>query len=270
MFKLATVLVVVALGGIFAFDRLERELVYPFDGTMVDPAKIGLSLRAEKFESGGQTLVLWRAQPAPGKPVILYFHGNAGNLAARAGRFQRFTARGYGVVAMAYRGSSGSSGTPSEKALAFDAGRLFSRLDSYAGDAPVVIYGESLGSAVALAAVERADRQPAAMVLEAPFTSVRNVALNAYPQLEPLIERMKSDWNSLARIKALSAPLLILHGNEDALIPIAQGRQLFAAARSEPKRLRVVKGGHHTDLWRSDVLPDLWRFIDRHAKATSD
>ena len=264
LFKLASVLLAVAFGGLFGLDRLEREMVYPFDPAKVDPAALGLAMRAEIFDSGGHKLVLWVSEAKPGQPVILYFHGNAGNLAARAGRFQRFITRGYGVVALAYRGSSGSTGTPGETALAFDAGRLLKRIERYAGNAPVVIYGESLGAAVALAAVERAGVQPAAMVLEAPFTSVRAVALHAAPQLEPLIDRMKSRWNSLDRIEALRAPLLILHGSADDLIPVDQGRQLFAAARAQPKRLRIVKGGHHTDLWRSDVLPDLWRFIERY------
>ncbi|MCF3594524.1 alpha/beta hydrolase [Rhodobacteraceae bacterium LMO-12] len=263
MLKILALLSVVSLGGLFAFDRIERELVYPFNSTQVDPVAMGLPLRAEVFESGGQKLILWVAEAKPGKPVILYFHGNAGNLAARAGRFSRFVARGYGVVALAYRGSSGSSGTPSETALAFDAGRLFARVEDYAGAAPVVIYGESLGTGVALAAVSRVGKQPAAVVLEAPFTSVRAVALAAYPQLEPLIGRMKSEWNSLERIKVLRAPLLILHGSDDALIPIEQGRQLFAAAPSKSKDFLTVKGGHHTDLWRSDVLPRLWQFIER-------
>ena len=262
MLKLLSLLTVIGLGGLFLFDRIERAAVYPFDPTPADPEALGLKLAAQEFESGGQTLVLWVARPAPGKPAILYFHGNAGNLAARAGRFQRFLDRGYGLVALAYRGSSGSTGTPSETALAYDAKRLFARIDTYAGSAPVVIYGESLGSAVALAAIEQSGRQPAALVLEAPFTTLRAVALHAQPELEPLVDRMKSQWNSLARIAALSAPLLILHGREDELIPIEQGRQLFAAAPSKSKRLREIKGGHHTDLWRSDVLPDLWRFID--------
>lgn len=265
LLKVLTVLFSVSLGGFLFLDKLEREIVYPFDDTRVAPGDLGLAMRAEQFESGGQKLVIWVAEAKPGKPVILYFHGNAGNLAARAGRFQRFIARGYGVVAPAYRGSSGSSGTPSEKALVFDASRILTRITTYSNAAPVVIYGESLGSAVALAAIERSGKQPAALVLEAPFTTLRAVAQKVAPQLEPLLDRMKSEWNSLERIKALSAPLLILHGTKDQLIPIEHGRQLFVAARSKHKDMKEIKGGQHTDLWRSDVLPGLWSFIDRHA-----
>lgn len=264
MLKALAFLAVVALGGFFAFDRLERELVYPFDATRVDPGHMGLALREEIFESGGERLVLWVGEAAPGKPVILYFHGNAGNLAARAGRFRRFADRGYGLVALAYRGSSGSGGSPSEKKLAYDAGRLLQRIGAYS-QAPVVIYGESLGSGVALAAIERAGVQPAGLVLEAPFTSVRAVAMAVDPQLGPLVGRMKSEWNSVRKIRGLQAPLLVIHGTDDDLIPIEMGRRLYAAAPSKQKQFLAVKGGHHTDLWRSDVLPALWRFIDRAA-----
>ena len=246
MLKIVAFLAVIGLGGLFAFDRLERELVYPFDATRVDPADMGLALREERFASGTETLILWVAAPKPGKPVILYFHGNAGNLAARAGRFARFLERGYGVVAMGYRGSSGSTGSPSEKKLAFDAGRLLNRIGEYA-EGPVVIYGESLGSAVALAAIERAGVQPAGLILEAPFTTVRAVALNAYPQLEPLIDRMKSRWNSVQRIRGVSARLLIVHGTEDALIPIDMGR---AALRQRPVRKQTIPGGQRRASYR--------------------
>jgi len=261
MLKVLSLLAVVALGGLWGLDRLERRMVYPFDPTRVDPGDIGLAMREERFESGGQSLVLWLAEPRPGRPVVLYFHGNAGNLAARAGRFRLLLEQGFGLVAMGYRGSSGSSGTPSEAALSLDAARLLARLGDYAGAAPVVVYGESLGCAVAIAAIARAGVEPAGVVLEAPFTSAPAVALAADPRLAALAGRMKNRWDSLARAGALQAPLLVLHGSEDELIPIDMGRQVYAAAPSQRKHLLEVKGGHHTDLWRSDVLPVLWRFI---------
>ncbi|MDQ2092897.1 alpha/beta hydrolase [Rhodalgimonas zhirmunskyi] len=261
MLKAGVAVLVMALGGLFGLGRVERAAVYPFDATRVAPEALGLDLREVVFESGGERLILWVAEAAPGKPVILYFHGNAGNLAARAGRFAQFRARGYGVVALGYRGSSGSSGTPSERNIAFDAGRVFTRIGAY-GAGPVVIYGESLGTAVALAAVERARRQPAAVVLEAPFTSVKAVARQAYPELDAWIDKMESEWDSLARVKKLRAPVMVIHGRADAVIPFEMGRAVYEAAGSSEKRFRAVAGGGHTDPWRRDVLGDLWGFID--------
>lgn len=259
MLKAIALLGAVGLGGIFGLDRLEQAMIYPFDTARALPPA---GLHEAWFESGGQQLVLWVAPPREGKPVILYFHGNAGNLANRSGRFVRFVERGYGVVAMGYRGSSGSGGRPSETALSFDAARLFTRIDDYAGAAPVILYGESLGTGVVVAVLERAAAQPAAVILEAPYTSIADVALARDPRLEPLVARMKNRWDSMARAAALSPPLLVLHGDRDALIPMAQGRQLFAAAPSQDKQFVAVRGAGHNDLWRSDTLPRLWAFID--------
>lgn len=265
MLKLAALLGVVGLGGLLAFERIEREMLYPFDTTRVAPESLGLDLREEMFESGGEELVLWVARAEPGKPVIVYFHGNAGNLANRAGRFELFRARGYGVVAMGYRGSSGSTGRPSERNLAFDAGRLLRRIGDYA-EAPSVIYGESLGTAVALAALERSGVKPRALVLEAPFTSVRNVARHVEPKLGPLIDRMVNEWDSLGRIKRVNVPLLVLHGSRDTFIPIEMGRAVYAASPATDKRFIAVDGAGHTDIWRGDTLPALWSFIDARGR----
>lgn len=264
MLKALAILGAMTLGGLLAFDRIEQEMVFPFDGTRVAPAAAGEPrLREVMFESGGHDLILWVAPPDAGRPVILYFHGNAGNLALRRGRFGRFLDRGYGVVAMAYRGSSGSEGRPNEAALIHDARRLFQRIGEYAGAAPVVVYGESLGSAVVVGMLDESRRRPAGVVLEAPFTSVRDVALAAYPEMEPLIDRLRVRFDSLVKAPALRAPLLVLHGTRDQVIPMSQGRRLFAAAPAPDKTFMAVPGAGHADLWRSDTLPVLWRFIDR-------
>ncbi len=105
--------------------------------------------------------------------------------------------------------------------------------------------------------------QPAGMVLEAPYTSLPDVVRHTYPKLEPLIPKMTNIWNSLENVTRLRAPLLVLHGTDDPLIPIEQGRQVFTAAPSQIKRLMPVNGAGHNDIWRTDVLPALWRFIDR-------
>lgn len=265
----------VGFAGAALSNAAERWLIYPMDATRVSPADAGLpQVREQIFESDGERLVVWTAPPQPGQPVILYFHGNAGNLAARAGRFRRFLRRGYGLIAPAYRGSSGSSGTPSQDALRQDADRLYGALDAMmAGIAAhqVVIYGESLGSTVALhlLAGDAADPShgagpPGAVILEAPFTSVAALVGVHYPQLAPMADQLSNQWDSLGQISAVVTPLMILHGTQDALIPIEMGRQLYAAAPSEHKQFVQVQGGGHNDLWRSNVLPQIWSFIDAY------
>ena len=200
--------------------------------------------------------------------MVLYLHGNAGNLAVRAGRFQQFIERGYGVIAPAYRGSSGSNGTPSEAAITADMISLYKALDDFIpGMNPnaVVIYGESLGAAVALKLVA-SGAKPAAVVLEAPFTSLPDVVRASAPRMAPLIPRMTSIWNSLRYAQTLRAPLLILHGTQDDLIPITQGRAVLDAAKSDTKQMIEVQYAGHNDIWRDDVLPRLWRFIEAHGR----
>ncbi len=267
MVKLLLIVSMLAGGYLFGLGKIEREMVYPFDATHVAPAATGLrGIKEVQLRSRGQTIILWVHAADPGQPTVLYFHGNAGNLANRAGRFARLTDRGYGLIAPAYRGSSGSTGRPSERALTRDAVQIWRKLgDLVPGLRPetTVIYGESLGTGVALKLLAQPGTPPPmAVVLEAPYTSLPDVALRAYPQLEPLIGRMKNIWNSKQHAKALTAPLLVMHGTLDQIIPIDQGRQVFDAASSPRKRFLAVRGAGHNDIWRSDSLPVLWRFID--------
>jgi len=271
MLRLLGALAVFGLGGAFGIGLLEQKMLYPFDARAVSPAKAGVPRLSEtRFETGGERLVVWRAAPRPGKPVILYFHGNAGNLAMRAGRFNALLDRGYGLVAMAYRGSSGSTGTPSQKAITSDVRALYRDLGKVLDtDAPRVLYGESLGSAVVtvaiMSSVERDGDKgtaPAATVLEAPFTSVSDVAKALDPRLARLTPLLRSRWESLEQAHMLDVPLLVIHGTRDELIPIAQGRQIFEAATAQDKQFLAVEGAGHTDLWRADVLETLWDFID--------
>ena len=267
MIKLAFFLVILTTGGWLSLATLERQAIYPFDATRVTPQAAGATGVREVVQThDGEISIIWVAVPKPGKPVILYFHGNAGNLALRAGRFNHFTARGYGLIAPAYRGSSGSTGTPTEAALTADALRLYADLGALIPGltpARVIFYGESLGTGVALelAATTR-QAQPAGVVLEAPYTSLPDVVRASLPRLAPLIPKMTNIWDSATHVKALRAPLLVLHGKQDPLIPIAQGRAVFRAAGSRQKWFVAVRGAGHHNVWRSTVMPRLWSFID--------
>jgi hypothetical protein len=274
--RLGALLLILAAATVALGSMAERWVLYPFNATETAPAEAGLAgVTALSFDNDGQSLVAWVAPPAPGKPVIFYLHGNAGNLAARAGRFRHFLDRGYGLFAPAYRGSSGSSGSPDEAALRWDAEvalhRLFSEMPAL--DARrVVLYGESLGTAVALSLVaspalhpEKGHGPPGGVILEAPFTSIPDLAEHHYPGTRALAERLDSTWPSLARAAHLSAPLLVLHGSDDTLIPTQMGRQITSAAPSRNKRFHLAQGAGHSDLWRTDTLAHLWRFVDQFA-----
>lgn len=270
MFKFIAILALATVGAVFAIGPMERAAIYPFDAAHVTPKAAGVAMQEQVFANDSQDLVVWVAAPKPGKPVVIYFNGNAGNLANRAGRFSRFIAHGYGVVSMAYRGSSGSTGTPGEDAITRDARALYGRIGEMLPgvNAPIVLYGESLGTGVVIAVLDgdaARKNPPAAVILEAPYTSVRDVARVAYPPLGPLVGQMQNEWDSLGRANRLRAPLLVLHGTKDPLIPFAQGQQIFAAAPTKHKQLLAIKDGGHNDLWRSNTLPKIWRFIDTYA-----
>jgi len=267
MFRLLSFLAAFSLASIALLGPLERKMIYQFDTTRVSPAAAGVpGLRETTLQSGDETLVLWVARAKPNKPTVLYFHGNAGNLANRAGRFQRFLDRGYGVIAPAYRGSSGSTGTPDQPALTTDAALVYAQIVHLLPDTnpeTIVVYGESLGTGVAISLISTLGTQPAGLVLEAPFTSIPDIALNSYPQFEPLLHLITNRWDSLSLADTLTLPLLVLHGDQDSLIPIEMGRQIFTAAPSAHKRFFTVKAAGHTTIWRTDSLPVLWRFIDQ-------
>ncbi|GAA6165955.1 alpha/beta hydrolase [Pelagimonas sp. KU-00592-HH] len=274
--RLALILAALGIATVALGNLAERWMIYPLDPTRVTPADKGLASVTEvTFENDGEILVAWAAKPAAGKPVILYFHGNAGNLAVRTERFRRLLKRGYGLFAPAYRGSSGSSGTPSETALLWDAETAYHAMFTQFPDLPpdkVVLYGESIGTAVSLGLLntpatnpDKGFGPPAAVILEAPFTAIADLSEHHYPGTRALAERLDNQWPSLSRSRALTMPLLVLHGTADDLIPIEMGRQIYAAAPSGEKVFVAVKGAGHTDLWRSETLPRLWRFIDQFA-----
>ncbi|MEJ2021751.1 MAG: alpha/beta hydrolase [Maritimibacter sp.] len=258
MLRFVSVFVLLGLAALIASGAAERAALYPFDPRRTDPPA-GISASTLTTEDG-ETLVVWSAKPAPGQPVVLYFHGNAGNLGNRIGRFKAFRARGFGLVAAGYRGSSGSTGSPTEEVLSRDALALAEAVPGLVGKAPVVYYGESLGSAVAIALAVK--RPPAALVLEAPFSSLATMseALFGSPSLARLV---KSRWPSAARIAKVEAPLLVLHGSNDQLVPPEQGRAVYAAAGSDDKRFYSVPGAGHETVWQVEAQRVLYRFLNR-------
>jgi uncharacterized protein len=238
-------------------ERFETKMVYPFDATYASPETAGEPRLAEsRFPTqDGEMLVVWQAKAAPGRPTLLYLPGNAGGLKDRAQRFSRLIDRGYGVVALAYRGSSGSTGAPEEAALTADALALARAITAR----PLVLYGESLGTAVAikLAAGGIGD----ALVLEAPFTSLIDLVAEQYP-MEKLDHLMTQRWDSGAGIGNVRQPLLVVHGVDDKLVPIGMGRQIFQQARSDAKTFVEVSGRGHNGLWTVEMQSALYTFLD--------
>lgn len=205
----------------------------------------------------GERLVGWYLPPRPGRPVILHFGGNGEGLADQQDRWRRIAREGVGFLAIGYRGYAGSSGHPTEAGLHQDARAAYGFLAQHHPPSQIVIWGHSLGSGVAVRlAVERPAQ---ALVLEAPFRSAVAVAADAYPWL-PVRLLMRDQFRSDLWIGKLRMPLLVVHGDRDAVIPIESGRSLFQAA-PEPKSFVTIPGGGHDDLTARGVYDQAWRFL---------
>ena len=245
--------------GLFFF---QRQLLYVPDKTRPELAELArLGVREVTITTAdGLSLLSWYLPARPGRPVIAYFHGNGGHIGYRIERLLRFAREGYGVLMLEYRGYGGNPGTPSEAGLYIDADAA---LDFLEGERVptnrLVLYGESLGSGVAVQAA--AEHAIGALILEAPFTSVAEVAQSHFPYV-PATLMVTDRFDSLSRIGKIRAPILILHGERDRVVPVRYGRALFEAA-PQPKEGWFVPQGRHEDLARYGGLDAVVAFIER-------
>ena len=226
----------------------QRKLMYFPDTERVEPAEAGLAgVEERELETpDGARVIAWYGKARRGQPTLLYFHGNGGGLEDRAPRIVRFMAEGWGVYMMAYRGYSGSSGSPTEANNVADARLAYHALVKE-GVPPgsIVAYGESLGSGVAVRIA--AELPVAGVILDAPFTSVVDLAAAAYPFL-PVRLLLIDRYETTKYIASVKVPLLILHGERDSVVPVAMGREVARLA-NEPKRLVTFPNGYHSDLY---------------------
>lgn len=236
----------------------QRSLMY-FPETVRTPlAAAGFPQAQEVWlnPSDGERIIAWHVPPRDDKPVVLYFHGNGGSLRLRVDRFQKIAAAGVGLLAVSYRGYGGSTGTPTEAGLIEDARAAYAfAAERYAGR--IAVWGESLGTGVAVAL---ASEQPVThVILDAPYTATVDVAADLYWFL-PVRLLMKDQFRSDLRIKQVKAPVLILHGDGDDIIPIKYGERLLAMVPGE-KRLVRYAGGYHGDLDRFGAADEALKFL---------
>jgi uncharacterized protein len=237
----------------------QRSLMYFPDTNHVTPAQAGLA-QAEEIAltaADGVGITAWHVAPKDGKPVILYFHGNGGALHYRVERFKKLIADGIGLVALEYRGFGGNGGTPSEHGLIADAEAAYAFAAARYPAKQIVLWGESLGSGVAVALA--AEKPVGRVILEAPFTSTAAVASLRYWYI-PVRLLMKDQFHSDERIGKVTAPLLILHGFQDKTVPYAMGERLFELA-NQPKHIVKFLDGGHEDLDANGALNAVARFL---------
>ena len=237
----------------------QRSLMYFPETTHTTPAQAGLPEAEEVplIAADGLRITAWHVAPKDQKPVILYFHGNGGSLRYRVERFKKLVANGIGLVALEYRGYGGNPGSPSERGLIADAEAGYAFAAAHYPTKEIVPWGESLGTGVAVALA--AERPVGRVILEAPFTSAAAVAALRYWYL-PVRLLMKDQFRSDERIAKVKAPLLILHGVHDHVVPYTMGDKLFALA-NEPKHIVRFLDGGHEDLDANGALHAVGRFL---------
>jgi uncharacterized protein len=237
----------------------QRDMLYTIQPEPNQPIA-GLNIQDVRIATpDGETLQAWFEPPQPGRPVILFFHGQGGTLTMGRYRYVRMHKQGVGYLAVAYRGYSHSTGKPTEAGLFIDGLTAYDWLRQRGYSAhDIVLHGHSLGSGIATYVASK--REARALVLEAPFTAVSDVAQERYPFV-PVSLLMQDQFRSRDYIREVDEPLLIVHGDRDSVVPYVQGQRLFALANA-PKRFVTMPGSEHNTLVRDGLYPHVWRFLN--------
>jgi fermentation-respiration switch protein FrsA (DUF1100 family) len=254
----ALIVALLLFGIVWAGQR--RMMYFPYRD-LPAPAAVGLSAAQEvSFQTeDGISLGGWFV-PAAGlaapRFTVIVFNGNAGNRSYRAPLAAALARRGVATLLFDYRGYGENEGSPSEHGLTLDAraAHFYATTRPDVDPARLVYFGESLGTAVALRlAVEK---PPTALVLRSPFTSFADMGRHHYPIL-PVRLLLRDRYSSIDVIRRLEAPLLVIAGDSDELVPITQSEKMYAAAR-DPKRFLRIGGAMHNDydLLAGDALVD--------------
>lgn len=227
--------------------------VAPFDGMN----------EVEIATSDGEKLIAWYAEAQKGCPTVLLFHGNASRLDGDHWRYKRLMDRGVGVVALAWRGYSGSTGKPNERGLHFDALAGYEWATGKMGisASSLIIHGISIGTGPAVKL--SADRTVGALILEAPYVSVRKLA-SQQVWMFPVGLLLRNTFRSDLWIGDVKAPILVAHGTSDTVIPFSHGERLFEMA-PEPKQFARFEGSQHNTLVFDGLYETaIWSFLDQN------
>jgi len=221
---------------IFLPSKLDKNYEYPFSETF------------EEFfletEDRAQLNALHFKNPNP-KGVILYFHGNAGDLSRWGAIATFFVKKDFDVIIMDYRTYGKSTGNISEPRLYSDAQLFYDYALNHYPQQNIIIYGRSLGAAIATHLASRNDCRK--LILETPFYNLLDVAKERFAFL-PVKQLLKYDFLSNEYIKKVKSPIVIFHGTEDTIVSYTSGKKLFEAIEGNPKTLYTIENGGHNNL----------------------
>ena len=257
---LAAVVLAIGVGLSLVLYLTQGHVLYqPSHSIMMAPDDIGLSYEQVVLHTpDGQALSAWYIPSDPQARTVLFCHGNAGNISHRLDTLMMFNELGLNCLIVDYRGYGQSTGKPTEKGTFVDIKTGWDWLIENKGASPerIILFGRSLGGSVAANVAK--DVGPGALVLESTFTSYDDMASNLYPFL-PVRWFTKYNYNTLAAVKAVHCPVLVIHSPDDEIVPYKFGQQLFAAA-NEPKRFAELKGTHNDGFYTNTGLyKKIWR-----------
>ncbi len=245
--------------GFFLFF-FQRKILFNVSGVPRTPSEYGLS-NIEELEiltSDGVKLLAWYSKPKDDNPTLLYFHGNSFDIGERSYRIDRYIQKGWGVLLLAWRGYSGNKGYPSELNLYEDGESALNWIKSSTStkNENIVLYGESLGTGVA---VELATRYSfKSVVLEAPFTSIADIAQKRY-KIYPVKYLILDKFDNISKISKILSPVLIISGKKDEVIPHSHSKKLFSKA-NDPKSCVFIDEAMHNNLYDFNINKDVIKF----------
>ncbi len=251
------------------FVQLPSMVFYPDKKLLATPADWGLEYEnVDMVAKDGTRLHGWFLPNAQTDRVLLFFHGNAGNISHRGESIQIFHRLGLNILIIDYRGYGQSNGSPSEQGLYQDAEAAWNYLTDIKNYPPenIAIFGRSLGGTVA--AHLASNTKPGGLILESTMSSVRDFARVVYPVLIRMVA-LRYSFNVSEYLQSVTCPVLVLHSPDDEIMPYSLGEKVFQSAR-EPKVFFKLKGNHNSGFMSSQPAYEqaLGTFIQANIKTS--
>ena len=261
---IVSIIIIYFFIGIILFI-FQRKIIFNVSGIPKNPIFYGLkNIEVVKIVTTDNIgLLAWFSKPKLDQPTLLYFHGNSFDIGERSHRIEKYIKNGWGVLLVAYRGYSGNKGLPTEKNLYNDADSSVKWLNEkkliYKKN--IILYGESLGTGVALEIASRHIFK--SLVLEAPFTSIYDIAIKRY-KIYPFRYLILDKFDNISKINKISYPILIISGKRDEIIPHIHSVKLLLKA-NDPKDFLFIDEAMHNNLYDFGIEKKIIEFNKYYA-----
>tara|TARA_B100002019_G_scaffold95649_1_gene82362 strand:+ start:1333 stop:2145 length:813 start_codon:yes stop_codon:yes gene_type:complete len=242
----------------FVIYLMQDKLLYhPGENNYLDQNSLNHEIEKIHIPSD-EKLIAWHYKKNKDFKTLLFFHGNAGKIDNRIYKLNEFSKMDLNYLIFAYRGFSGNSGKPHEAGFYKDAkaAKLWLNLNNVP-DNQIILYGESLGTAVAIEAAKENDF--AGVILESPFTSMTELAKKYYPYL-PVKILLRDKYDTIKKLKLVNSPILVMHGKRDKIVPYEMGLKVYEVAKSQKFKFFNDYDDHMMD-FNEDLVNSINNFV---------